>query len=149
MLAVSDPGDARPLKLQVHNLGVDLDDKVGAATDRFQVSHCGRTPTPVDRRRLEAPDALLCRAIEIIVTRDTCLDRSVDEGIANLALVTNIRDLQGPTGSVKVVGAVLLVLRLLKERQNFLVAPALVSKLAPVVVVLPLAANVDQAVYGA
>ena len=52
----------------------------------------------------------------------------------------------GPPVPWKLIGAALVVLGLLEERQHVLVAPALVAELAPVVVVPGVAAHVEHGV---
>ena len=59
---------------------------------------------------------------------------------------TGFGDLQRPADAVEIVGAALLVLGLLEERQDAIPVPALAAALAPAVVIGRGAAHVDHAV---
>ena len=116
------------------------------AARRLEIGRRGRGAHAVAHGGLVEARALLRRAVEIVVARIAALLRRLDEGRGERMLVAHVRHAERPAGAVVLVGAALVVLGLAEVRQHVLVAPAGVAELAPVVEVLGLAADVDQAV---
>ena len=105
-----------------------------------------RAPAPpVGGRRLVVADTLLAGAVKIGVGRDAGLDRGGDHRVAERR-AHRVRHVQRPADAVEIVGAALLVLGLLEERQHRIPVPALTSALTPVVVIGRRAAHIDHAV---
>ncbi len=59
-----------------------------------------------------------------------------------------VGDAERATFAVERIGAAFLILGLLEEREHVVPAPALIAHLAPELKVLPLAADVDEAIDG-
>ncbi len=110
-----------------------------------EIGPCRAPTPPVGGRRLVVADALLPGAVEIGVGRDAGLDRGRDHRVAERR-AHRVRDVQRSADAVEIVGAALLVLRLLEERQYRIPVPALAAALAPVVVIGRCAAHIDHAV---
>ena len=97
-------------------------------------------------RHLVLADAFLHGAVEVGEALVAGLLGGLHERLADLGRVGLVGDVQRPAGAVERVGAALVVLGLLEERQHVLVAPALVAELAPVVVVPGVAAHIEHGV---
>ena len=119
--------------------------KFCAAARRAEIGARRAPAPPVAGRRLVIADTLLAGAVEIVVGRDAGLDRGLDHRVAERR-AHRVRHVQRPAGAVELVGAALLVLRLLEERQHRIPVPALAAALAPAVVIGRGAAHVDHAV---
>src|SRR5207249_9110179 len=90
-------------------------------------------------------DAFLPGAVEVGVGRDAGLDRGGDHRVAKRR-AHRVRDVQWSADAVEIVGAALLVLRLLEERQYRIPVPAFAAALAPAVVIGRGTAHIDHAV---
>lgn len=90
--------------------------------------------------------ALLRSAVEVRIARISALLRRLDVGLGDRMAIAQIGHAERPARSMPLVGAALVVLRLAEVRQYFLGAPAGVAKLPPVIEVLRLTTNVDEAV---
>ena len=90
--------------------------------------------------------AFLHRSVEIVVARIAALHGGFHIGHGERMAVAQIRNPERPAGAVKFVGAALVVLRLAEIGQHVVKAPAGIAELPPVVEVLRLAADIDQAV---
>ena len=124
---------------------VGRDGQVLAAARRAQIGP-RRAPAPaVGGRRLVIADTLLPGAVEVGVGRNAGLDRGGDHRVAERR-ADRVRDVQRAADAVEIVGAALLVLRLLEERQHRIPVPALAAPLPPAVVIGRSAAHVDHAV---
>ena len=131
--------DARRQRLRHHM-------QVGALARRLEIGRRGRGAHAAAHGGLVEARALLGRAVEIVVARIAALLRGLDEGLGERMPVAHVGDAKRPARAVVVVGAALVVLGHAEVRQHVLMAPAGVAELAPMVEVLGLAADVDQAV---
>ena len=93
-------------------------------------------------------DPFLAGAVEIVVQRQPGLDDRPHVSLADLGPHGHLGNRKRPADAVKGVGTAFLVLGLLEKREQVVPAPARVAKLAPIVEVLGLATDVDQAVDG-
>ena len=97
-------------------------------------------------RQLEAADAVLLRAVQVVVRLVAGLDRGlehqVDERVHRAAVGDGLRS----ADSVVLALAALVVLAALEVRQHLVVAPAVGAVRGPVVVVETVAAKVDHRV---
>ena len=123
-----------------------LDAQIAAVPRRAQIGPRRARPPPAPRRGLKQPGAFLGRAVEIRIVRNAGLGRGVDKGLRQRIGMPRIRHRQRPAGAMKFVGAALLVLRLLEIGQHVVKSPAGIAELAPAVVILMLAAHIEQAV---
>src|SRR5262249_52890340 len=101
---------------------------------------------PLPLRYLVVAEALLLRAVHVGVARIAAGVGSLEERFAQRMGVGRIGHRERPADAVILVRPALIVLRLAEVRQHVRVAPPGVAEIAPVVVVLALAADVDRAV---
>ena len=101
---------------------------------------------PVLLGDLVVADAFLDRAVEVRHALVTGLFAGREERIVDLERIGLVGDVEQAAGTVKLVAAALVVLRLLEERQHVVEAPAFVAELAPVIVVPGVAAHVQHRV---
>ena len=125
---------------------IGLDAQVRATPRRVEVGFRGADPPALVRVQLEVAGAFLLRAVEVVGARHTDLLRAADEGLDQLVLRTDVRHLQRPFAAVQRNGTALVAFRLDEIRQHLVVTPTGVAERGPVVVIFPLAADVDQAV---
>ena len=123
-----------------------LDVQVLAALGGAKIRHRGARPSAVTRRGLEEAGAFLRGAVEIGIFRQADLRGGLDEGRRQRIGMTELGDRQRAADAMEIVGAAHLVLGLLEIGQHVVKAPALIAALAPAVVILVLAADVEQAV---
>ena len=123
-----------------------LDVQVVPALGGAKIGHRGAGSSAVPRRGLEKAGAFLRRAVEIGVFGNAGLGRGRDEGRRERIGMAKFGHRQRAADAVKIVGAALLVFGLLEIGQHVVIAPALIAVLAPAIVVLVLAANIEQAV---
>ena len=122
------------------------DREIGPPLCGLEIADRGRPAASVLGGELEIAGAFLGGAVEVVVARVACLLRGLDEGLAQRVRLAHIGDSERPAAAVHGVGATLLVLGAPEKGQHVFEAPAFVAELAPVVVVLVLAAHIEQAV---
>src|SRR6266566_1580538 len=106
-----------------------------------------RRPAPaVFRRQLEIAGALLRRAVEIIVARNAGLLRGLDEGFAERMRLADIGNRKWSADTVEVVAAATLIFGAPEIGQHVGKAPAGIAELPPMIVILVLAADIEQTV---
>src|SRR5262249_61624779 len=88
-------------------------------------------------------------AVEVVVGGVAAFPAGEDEGRAALGGLAVVGAGGGPAPAVERVGAAALRFRFLEIGQHVRIAPADIAKLAPVVEILPLSADIEQAVDGA
>ena len=86
------------------------------------------------------------RAIEIIVARNAGLLRRFDEGLAEPMRLADIGNCERSADTVEIIAAALLILGAPEIGQHVGKAPAGITELPPMIVILVLAADVEQAV---
>ena len=123
-----------------------FDMQIAAVFRRPQIGERAGRPAAAPRRGLEEARTFLRLAVEIRIEGNAGLDRRFDEGLRQRVIMTPVRHRQRAAGAVIIVGAALLVLRLLEIGQHVVITPADIAALAPAVVILMLAAHVKQAV---
>ena len=143
---VGDPGDLPAIHVDPADERMGDDLQVLACARRFQECHRGTAAAAVFRCQLKIADAFLGRAVVVRVEGIPRRLRGRDPGIADRPLDTHVGDGERATGPVKRVGATLLVLGALEQRQDVVPAPAFVAHLAPAVVVLFLPAHIKKTV---
>ncbi|MND87725.1 hypothetical protein D3C80_797330 [compost metagenome] len=143
---IGHPDRALTTHQHLAGLGVSLNDQVLAGPIRLQIG-LGRRATPaVASCQLKVTCALLAGAIEIGIARNADFLGTTDEGIDQLVGLAQIRDMQGATAAVIGAFAALVAFHLLEIGQHVTPAPALVALLFPGIVVLGLAADIDQSI---
>jgi hypothetical protein len=104
----------------------------------------GASATP--GRGLEKSCALLRSTVEIRIGRNAGFGRSHDKSLRQRVGMPPVRHRQRPVGAMIFVGATLLVLSLLEIGQDVVIAPAGIAALTPAIVILVLAAHIQEAV---
>src|SRR5438874_72153 len=103
---------------------------------------CKFSPTPGSSCTMSIPCSLSKAAGP---TPDNC-NSCGDKGVVKFVPGAQIGDVERAALAVIIVGAALLVLGAAEIRQHVVIAPAEAAELAPIVEILFLAADVDQAV---
>ncbi len=145
-VAPDDPRGPLALEQDVAGLCPGQDRQVLALAHRIEKRDGGGTAPPVPRGKLEVAHAFLRGAVVIGVERVSGLLRRGDPGIADGPLKPHVGHRQGALFAVKRVGAALLFLGALEQRQDVVPTPARVAHLGPAVVILRLAAHVKKPV---
>src|ERR1039458_9968233 len=78
--------------------------------------------------------------------RDSDLHASCDECFRDRMLFGQIGDGKWPTGPMPGPASALLILAAFEHRQYVVVAPALVAEIAPAIVILTLATNIEETI---
>ena len=150
MLAVALPvDDARRAPAVEHDprrARVRLDREVRATARGPQVGDRGRAAEAVAGRELVVAGAFLRRAVEVGVARNADLAGRGDQRLDELVLRADVGHPERAVGAVPFALAADVVLELAEVRQHVGVAPAAVAERGPVVVVVAVAADVDEAV---
>src|SRR6201995_2736964 len=120
--------------------------QIAAMLCRPQIGIRARRAAAAPRGGLEEARAFLGLAVEIRIEGNADLDRGLDEGFRQRVLMAPVRHRQRTARPVIIVRAALLVLRLLEIGQHVVIAPADIAALAPAIVILMLAAHIEQAV---
>ena len=140
------PGDAPALACQPGDMGGGDDVQVGAGLRRFQEG-LGSAATPAAMGgQLEVAYALLAFPVEIVVGRNARFQCGINEGVGDLPPEADIGYRQRPPGGMMGIRTALLVLRLEKIGQYLLPGPARIAHGGPFVIILGLAADVQQTV---
>ena len=113
---------------------------------RPQEARCRTRAPAAVLGHLQIAEAFLMSTVEVGVARIATSFRRRDEGIGDRIGFLRIGHVEFTIGAMVVVGAALLALALAEIGQDVLVAPADVAELAPVIVILALAADVDETV---
>jgi len=98
------------------------------------------------RRSLEKPGALLRRTVEIRIFGYAGLGCSLNERCGKRIDVDHVGNRQRAVGTMEIVGTALLIFGLPEIRQDVVKAPPQIAALAPAIVILVLATNIQQAV---
>ena len=122
------------------------DPQVRPPLHRIEVADGRAAPPPVARRKLEVARPLLGGAVEVVVARDADLLGGGDVGVADVAPHAHVGHRERAADPVERILAPLLVLGAAEERQHVVIGPAGAAELPPLVVVLRLAAHIQQAV---
>ena len=145
-LLVFDRFGATPFKQDALRQRRGFDVQIAAVLRRAQIGECGAGAPAAAGRGLEKSRAFLSRAVEVGIGRDAGFGRGNDKGFRQRIGVPPVGHRQRPAGAVIFVRAALLVLGLLEIGQHVLIAPAGIAALAPAIVILVLAAHVQQPV---
>ena len=122
------------------------DGEVGALHRRVEVGDGGAAPHAAPLGGLEASDAELRGAVEVLVVRQSGLDGRVDPGVDDGVHRSALVDRERAAGAVELVRAAHVVLGAREVGQDVLVVPALGAVGGPPVVVGAVAAHVDHRV---
>ena len=98
------------------------------------------------RSQLEIARAFLAWSVEIVIARKAGLSRGLDERFAQRMRLAHVGDGERPAGPVQRVRPALLVLGAPEIRQHILEAPAGIAELSPVIEILRLTADIEQAI---
>jgi hypothetical protein len=145
-LPVGDADGAAAFEHQLAGERIGLDAQVGAVLRGREVGLGGAAAPALVRGQLVVARAFLGSAVEVFGARHAGLLRAADEGFDELVLRRDVRHLQRPVAAVEGIAAALVAFGLDEVGQHVVVAPAGVAERGPVVVVLALAADVDEAV---
>ena len=148
-LRVAHADRAAAFEHQARGQRLGRDAQVAPALRRLEVG-LGRAAAPaLVRGELVVAGACLLGAVEVVGAlhaQRADLLRAFDEGLDQLVLRADVRDLERAVRAVEGVRAALVAFGPDEVGQHVVVAPARVAERGPVVVVLALAADVDQAV---
>ena len=120
--------------------------EIGAPPRRLEIAVRGRGAHAVAHRGLVIAGAFLRRAVEIVVARIAALHCRFHIGHGERMPVAQVRDAKRAAGAVEFVGAAFVVFRLAEIGQHVGKTPAGIAELPPIVKILRLAADIDQAV---
>ena len=123
-----------------------LDMQVAAVLSRTQIGECRAGAPAATGRGLEKSRAFLGRAVEIGIGRNAGLGGGDDKGLRQWIVMAPVGYRQRSTAAMIFVWPALLVLGLLEIGQHVVIAPAGIAALAPAIVILVLAAHIQQAV---
>src|SRR5262249_13819897 len=123
-----------------------LDAEVAPRARRLEIDLRGAHAEAAADRALRHRNALLLRAVVVGGAPDPdALGRGEQAVVERTALV-DVGDFQGSAAAAQLVAAALVALDGFEDRQNVVIAPAAVSELRPMIVVLRLAAHPHHAV---
>src|SRR5262245_57323272 len=111
VLQICHAANVRPVKEQSRRQRVCLHRQVGTAQGGFQKGAGRAAALTVFLRELIESEALLRRAIEVLVARKAKLHRGVEEGTGEWIDVARVRDIERAADTVKSRSAALLMLR--------------------------------------
>ena len=120
--------------------------QIASAPRRTKIGECRARPPAAAGRGLEKSGAFLGRAVEVGIGGNAGFRRRHHKGFGKRIGVPPVGHRQRAADTVKLVGAALLVFRLLEIGQHVVIAPTGIATLPPAIIVLVLAANVEQAV---
>src|SRR5215472_11981622 len=144
----ADQSGALPFEENVERLHAGANSEIRARSRRMQ-ERPGRTVAPtLALGNLVGAESFLRIAVEIGVALEPALFGGLDEGFRNRIDAAQVGDSQRTADPVVVGRSPLLVLGLLEVGQDVGIAPARISKIAPLVVIMTVAANVDHGVEG-
>ncbi len=141
-----DAGRSLPLEQDARGVRIREDREVLAAEVGCEVGLGDTEALAVPLRDLVGPDAFLLRAVEVVVDGKACLATGVDERLQGLVGAAQVRHVERTLAAVVLVGDSLVVLGTAEVRQYFVVGPTRVAFGRPMVVVGPVAADVDHRV---
>ena len=127
-----------------HRAGDDIE--IGALPRRVQVGVRAGAAKPIALGELEAPHALLPRAVEVRVVLVAGLPRGLDHRVHERVHRAALGHAERSAHAVEGVLAALVVLGAPEVRQHVVVAPAVEPHRGPLVVVGAVAADVDHRV---
>ncbi len=148
-LPVFPPGHADgALGLQHDALGQRMRDhpQVAPLHRRPQIADRGRATASIARGQMVIPGTLLHPPIEIVVARETKVNRALDERLADRIVFIDLRHRERTAGAMQIVATADLILGAFEVRQHVVERPAGIAELAPVIEILSLAADIDQTV---
>ncbi len=143
------PARAAAVERHLHRLRVHLDREIRSLARGPQVSDRRGAPEAAPCGELVIPGAFLARAVEIVVARNVELRAAGDDGLDQLMPRGDVRCPERAVGPMPLVGPPHVVLELAEIGQHIAEGPSGIAARRPLVVVLGLAADVDEAVYGA
>ncbi len=110
----------RSLPVEQNSLGQRAGDdaKVGPVAHRVQVADRGGAALAVACGCLMVTDAILLRAVEVIIARVAEFNRALDEGFADRVMLRGVGHAERAAGAVELVNAAGLVLRAFEVRQH-------------------------------
>ncbi len=147
-LAIFDADGATSGKQNAGGQRAGHDLQIGPPARRPQIADRRRAAAPVARGELEIAGAFLARSVEIVVARKAGLLRSLDERFAQRVRLAHIGDRERSARSMQLIRAAFLVLGAPEIGQHILEAPAGIAELPPMVEILSLATDIEQAVDG-
>src|SRR5581483_10244118 len=110
----------------------------------FEIARRRRPAPAFLRRQLKVAGTFLFRSVEIVGARNAGLLRRFDKSFAKRMRLADIGNRQWTPGTMKLVSAALLILGALEVGEDILERPAGIAELAPVIVVLVLAADIEK-----
>src|SRR5262245_39717253 len=144
--AIAHPHTAMTLEQELLGQRVGLDAEVAPRARRIEVTaRRAHAPAPADGG-LRHGDAFLIRAVVIAIALDPDAFSGCKNAIVEPAALIGVRYDDRPLPPTNVGIAAPIAFDTLEDRQYVLVAPAAISELCPMIVVLPLATHPNHAV---
>ena len=143
---VLDAAGAAAIEHDAGDLGASDHLQVGPAQRRRQIGLGGAASFTVAVRGLVPAHAVLRGAVEVGIQRQAGLHTGLDEALGQRVGAAQVLHAQRAVGAVQVVTAAQVALGLAEPGQHVVERPAGVAGSGPVVVVLPLATDVDHGV---
>ncbi|CAI8214227.1 MAG: Uncharacterised protein [Alphaproteobacteria bacterium] len=138
------------LKLHTVNRHIGFGMQVFAIERRMQIAARGTAPLGAAYRMLIARHTLLALAVKIFGERNTCLLTGFDKHIKQFIIFT-IGFLHAERATRAVIFFIAItgkIFRPLEIGQHAFIRPALIAKLAPMVIIIGIAANINHRING-
>ena len=145
---VLDSGRTLPVKHNARRERVRNNLQVGAIAYRREIGCGGGTANAVPHGCLVKPRAFLFCAVEIRVAWIAGFHGGIDPCLRQRVAVAQIRHAKWPARPVPFVSTTLVIFSLAKVRQYVIKAPARIAQLPPVIEILLLTADINEAVDG-
>ncbi len=145
-LPVLDSRGPRALEEDALGVGAGFHPQVRPAARGLQVRHRAARAPAVSREELEVAHALLARPVEVVVARHAQFTRAGDDRVDQLVATGNVGAGDGAVGAVIFGRAARIGLELAEVGEHVLPRPTGIAERCPVIVVLVLAADVDEPV---
>src|SRR5712691_6721475 len=146
---IDDPGRALAVERDAVHQRLRHDLQVGPLCRRLQVGLRGAGATPPAAGLLAPADAVAGtrrQVVDVLAVFDAELPGGVDDRLAHHRPLAHRGGREVPAFAMNISGFALPVLSLLEVRQYVVPAPAAIAELAPMVEILGLATDVDEAV---
>jgi hypothetical protein len=146
-VAIGDADGAAILDHHAHHLRPGDEAEVAVPLQgRLEIGGGSRAAQAVAGGRLVPAGAFLLRAVEVVIAREAEFQGCLQEGLGERVPVAQVADVERPAAAMQLALAMLVRLGALEIGQAVGEGPAGAAELAPVVVILGLAADVDEPV---
>src|SRR5262245_18827928 len=123
-----------------------LDAQVAPRACRIEIDARGAHAKTAADRALRHRNAFLVGAVVVVGALDPDALRGLEQALVERTALVDIGDPQYPAAAALIVGAAVVVLDVLEDREDVVPAPAAIAELCPVVIVVGLPAHPHHAV---